>query len=1008
MRNILLGVFLAAVLIRTSAAQARDSTGAEPALPVFSIGQPPVWRPYATALGVMKQGVGGAAGLIGVQRPLLNPVSGLVAVSGEALGEWRQGSANTDLRALVQAPGIGVGVGADWQLRRGTVSPLLSLQYAFRRGGILGHGSMLRLDWMAGAHDAFALGVQFPLMQPLAGRTRPRRITALAPRTEGTDRHRATAVAIDAAGSVATVDTLVRVVSAFVNPYPRDDEATLITASHGRYGRSFDSASRAYIAALTRAFAISAGDSTRGVAIAARARATALDYIILPYDAEFGQVKDEGVLDAMLAAAGDHFSRWVADSSFVGPESRRRVLGVYDSWVDMLRELHRHLLAEWKDSRLIWLAPQLALAEDQYDEQAEVDTLIGRAVGHQFTDHNAVGYLRTADLTLEIARSILAARKYHVLWVHDFAGRRTSGALDEVSYTMVADAYLPALTAAVQRYDSAGTFPQYMILLDAFYYNVRDGRIWMSILENPLHAAAHFRAGEERQAAHLRERIDSLRAAVSRSKRFQREAAVKGGERWLAKVVKVHVNIGLPSDFSFRSTRMVPPIPITPDNISRDHRKLAFYDLTETNPYDGELLVTGIGIGEHYASATWEDRGYRVRGPGALEARAALRHALRATGFTDAQIPLPLRATTGTPLPLSEEEARQSVTRVLQVHNEPGFGSKESTVARAMMYSLTPSGSVIIVPDPLWVSSSWAGMLAGAAARGSRVVIIAPAKANAPSAEPPVIALERAVMQRLVEIRDHLIRPSASEVRLESVDGTEGACCRPEVHLGLYAVQTPVTEASARLRQAREGLARAPWIRELIPFDSAALAVLNRATAQAGRADVAATSIAQDEVPRAPQLHQKTQIIARPGAIAALLRQPGWDVVLAQTIAAQSRATTRLADAIGAPIPPADTAAARAADARLQGYQRSLSEADRKRMSFYFYVGSQNHDWRGLLMDGEAGVIVSGFDASAGLVDLFYLMTRTTWVESDSDIDRLVPAPSGLMTRLAHLVKFAI
>jgi hypothetical protein len=210
------------------------------------------------------------------------------------------------------------------------------------------------------------------------------------------------------------------------------------------------------------------------------------------------------------------------------------------------------------------------------------------------------------------------------------------------------------------------------------------------------------------------------------------------------------------------------------------------------------------------------------------------------------------------------------------------------------------------------------------------------------------------------------------------------------------------------LREAREGLVRAPWIRELIPFDSSALTVLNRATAQAGRADVAATSIAQDEVPRAPQLHQKTQIIARPGAIAALLRQPGWDVVLAQTIGAQSRATTRLADAIGAPIPPADTAAARAADARLQGYQRSLSEADRKRLSFYFYVGSQNHDWRGLLMDGEAGVIVSGFDASAGLVDLFYLMTRTTWIERDSDIDRLIPAPSSLMNRLAHLLRFAM
>ena len=63
------------------------------------------------------------------------------------------------------------------------------------------------------------------------------------------------------------------------------------------------------------------------------------------------------------------------------------------------------------------------------------------------------------DLPLEIARSIYAARDYHVLWTHDFTGRRESGAIDNVGYSMVADAYLPALTAAVKRYDNAGVLP---------------------------------------------------------------------------------------------------------------------------------------------------------------------------------------------------------------------------------------------------------------------------------------------------------------------------------------------------------------------------------------------------------------------------------------------------------------------------------------------------------------------------------------------------------------------
>jgi hypothetical protein len=184
--------------------------------------------------------------------------------------------------------------------------------------------------------------------------------------------------------------------------------------------------------------------------------------------------------------------------------------------------------------------------------------------------------------------------------------------------------------------------------------------------------------------------------------------------------------------------------------------------------------------------------------------------------------------------------------------------------------------------------------------------------------------------------------------------------------------------------------------------------VLNRATAQAGQSDATATARAQDETPREPQLHQKTQLIARPGAIAALVRQPGWENVLAQTIRTQAQQTARLAEAIGTPLPAPDTTASRAADALLQGYERSLSPADRKRLSFYFSLGSQNHDPRGLMLDGENSVIVSGFDASAGLVDLFYLMARTTWIDSDAEVDRFVPAPSRLMTRVAHLVRFAM
>jgi hypothetical protein len=300
----------------------------------------------------------------------------------------------------------------------------------------------------------------------------------------------------------------------------------------------------------------------------------------------------------------------------------------------------------------------------------------------------------------------------------------------------------------------------------------------------------------------------------------------------------------------------------------------------------------------------------------------------------------------------------------------------------------------VIVPDPLWVSDRWAAFLAGAAARGSTVVIIAPSAANAPSPEPPVLVLENALLHRLLEIREFLDRrmvPNAGRLRV-----------------GIYASHTPATDAPGRAAEVRAGLARSPWIRELIPFDATALAVLDQATAQVGRTEVAATSLAQDVKLREPQLHQKTQLIARPGAIAALVRQPGWENVLAQSMRVQSQETARLADAIAAESPPADTAAARTADALFQGYDQALSGADRAALSFYFSAGTQNEDPRGLALDAECSVIVSGFDASAGLVDLFYLMARSTFVESRAEVDRLVPARGGIMARLARLLRAAM
>jgi phosphatidylserine/phosphatidylglycerophosphate/cardiolipin synthase-like enzyme len=968
------------------AAQAADSLRV--AEPAFGMGLPPRWLPYAGAFGTVRSGTpNGAGALIGVHYPILNPVTGLLGASAEIAGGRTTRDHGVTGRLLATVPALGFGGGVSWGPSSERVDALVTFQSAIRRGGLLGHGSLLRWDWLPARHT-LAVGVQFPVMQPFAGLTRPRRATALV-ESSAAVRFEPVGLPDRITHLLASTGKDAALINAYVTLHSAADESTLVRAPVG-----YDAALRGYHGTLTDAFGAAAGDSARGPTIARRARSVVLADVVLAYDALFGQLKGSGAFGDLANAARRDFARWIDDSTALSAPAKTSVRSVFDQWLGVIGRVHHELLAQWGDSRLVWLPPQLALAPDEFDEQAEVDALIGRAVGHAFTDSNVVAYLRTADLPVEIARSIIAARTYHVLWTHDFAGRRPSGRLDQISYTLVADAYLPALTAAVQRYDSTGRLPQYTILLDAFYYHQRYGRLWMSVLEDPLNATVRLRRGEEQEATHVRQRLDQLRAAVARSSRLQRDAATRGGAAWLARLVRVNVNIILPSDFSFRSIAIVPPLPFTPDNVGRDHRKLVLTDFTESTPYAGELLVTGIGIGEHYSSATWEDRGYRIRGPAALDARIAVRRALEANGVRPDQIPQTLRETPPDRDGRIGDGPRLHAGRVLQVHNEPGFGAKASSVARAMLYSLAPPGSVIIAPDPLWTSSSWAAFLAAAAARGSTVVVIAPATANAPSPEPPVLALERDMLHRLLGLRHTLA------ARLS----TEGG----DLRIGLYAAHAPITDAAGRLAEVRAGLARAPWIRALIPFDAATLAELNRASIQAAPAADGATALARDDTPREPQLHQKTTLIARPGAIANLVRQPGWESVLAGTMRAQAYETERLADAIAAAQPPADTAAVRAADALLQAYDHSLSDADRKRLSFYFAAGSQNHDTRGLMLDAEASVVVSGFDASVGLVDLFDLMARTTWIERDEEVDRLVPPPGGMVERLAHLIRFAM
>ena len=982
-----------AVLIGTLALLHADALRGQTPTPVFSIGQPPIWRQQLSVQGgtaFADADRSGATFSYGVFHSLnkppiqaLNPLLGLIGGTVEGYGSLG-GDEDAGVRAMATSRLFATSIGADWDIRTHRVNTILSWQSAIRRGGLLGHGSMLRLDWLPARGQTVRVGLTAPLFDPLAGRTRPHLTSARLPDPPQPGSQPSAAHDAATRQLVRDIESASNVIAAYSDLYT--DNA--IRASHTSSYRTAMDRSRI---ALEQLFRVGL-DSSDCALVARRARIAVLDRIIIPVDSVFGRVKKVD-LARLAGGATTDFERWLGDSSGIPVAAQTRAVSAFAAWLGAVTAPMRAIIERTHDSRLVWLPMDLALTFDQYDDQIEVDSLIGRVVGHPFTDRNALTYMRSTDLPLEIARSILAAREYHVLWTHEFMGRQwVTRAIDNIGYTMVADAYFPALTAAVRRYDSTGVFPMYMILHDQFYYEVSDGRLWLTILDDPLGASMRLDGDDGTRERHLRERQNELRAAVASSRRLQHDATASGdADRWLHETIKVHVNVGNQSDFSFRSAHIIPRIPFTPDNVMRDHRKLVLYDVNEADPYRGAAFVMGIGIGEVYSSATWEDRGFRLRGPAALDARAGLRQALRSNGYSESEIPVPLRAVASKRAQEQKANVGEYVGRALQVHNQVGFGDKKSSVARAMLYNLAQPGAVVIVPDQLWMSETWAGMLAGAAARGARVQIIAPALANAPIPDAPAMARAHDVLRRLLALRDSL----AATMRE----------CGGELHVGLFAAHATADDAVGRLREVREGLARYPWIREVIPFDDKTLAVLSKVERQIASDGPDATRIAHDEKPHPPQPHRKTQIIARPDAIAALLRQPGWDVMLADAMRVQSRQTATFAEQLGDTHPNVDTAAVRRASEITRGYEASIPESDRKRASFYFAEGSHNMDDRGLMSDGEAMLIVSGPQASAGLVDLFYMMARTTWIDRPAQLDQLLPRQSSLIERFARWVR---
>ena len=972
-----------------------------------SLGQPPSRHWYA--IGGLGLDRGPAAPFhpsptmftgFGITKDLSNPVTSLLSGSLETFVNTRGDVIDGGGRALFVSTVLRISAGAEYRWRDNRVAPFFGLTMPVRRGGVFGGGTLLRAEFVPRGKGIWRASVLVPIAQPRAGRTRPRNDRVDVPVRESSRIPRpAGAAALDSAlmhvrAAAQRIEELVVPALDASGADPRAAIAPLLVRLRAApafglppsdSGLNVDATVRFYHAELARAFSIALsgqplppGASTpRGDSLTARARDVLLEHTLFPYNRLLGQKKTDATLSGLNVHARGIFARELVELMRLPPDREAAVQYVFQELLSAIDAVRARAQDTWRDSRLVWLPLQLALLPEQHDTQEELDSLVERAVGRSFTNGNHVWYMINEQFQNEVIKSIHAARNYHVLWIHDFRGRNELGQPDAQSLRFVVDAYLDALTARVRAYDTSGVLPVYMMFLDELYYEENRGRLWLDFLEHPLGSVPRLDPKFADFTARVRKAQQALRQAVAESRLLQAEAQ-QYGAGWLQNQVKIQVNITNAADPSFWSRGLVPVIGV-PDNVMRDHRKIVFYDVTEDDPYRGLAIYTGMGVGEHYTGAMWEDRAIMAQGPVLLTLKEQARQVLLSEGLSPEQIPYPLRPR---PKPddydqrITTEIARRHIPgqnqRAMELHNLVGFAGKPINVAKATLYTLMPRGSVIKVPDSLWGSSLYAALLCGSAFRGVRVLFIAPSLESAPSAGWPQMAVAHSLFARLIVLQREL------SPELEAVGGL--------IKTGLYNPGIGVQEVDRRFVAAYQNARRTPFLRRLFNVDVCV--------------DSLIVGIGQQMTPPsasrvAPKLHLKANFFATAEGWDSLLNRPEICKVLRGYLLNWSGLGPReVADSL-----------ARASAELENAFRAHLSPRDREHIAYYLVVGSANQDYRSMFLDGEASVLLSGWSGIMGLIDFGLIANLSVWVDDLDMLDELLPPPSGFQRRASRWVR---
>jgi hypothetical protein len=428
-------------------------------------------------------------------------------------------------------------------------------------------------------------------------------------------------------------------------------------------------------------------------------------------------------------------------------------------------------------------------------------------------------------------------------------------------------------------------------------------------------------------------------------------------------------------------------------------------------------MYTGMGIGEHYAGSMWEDRALKLVGPAALGLRDQVRVLLETQGLRGSEMPHVLR-----PRPRApdydervraewrgQDSAGYAASWALDLHNHTGFATKEVAVADATLFGLLAPGGVLKIPDSLWLNELLASLLTGAALRGVRVVMVMPALATAPSA---------AFMQ-LAMMHDLASRVVAARQTLDPLLARSGGLLR----LGLYDSQVGVDDLGARILALRSRLAATPFLRDLVAFQPAVYALLDSANALMSAAPPAPAAAPADSNPAPPgeagtrpKLHLKGFVYVSREVWDRLISGPPMAQCLREYLVqrvGQVRAggavpQEEMTEGLMRVCAPLINAVLESVPLEERNCPPGVVHCGGGRWALYMQVGSANQDYRSMVMDGEAVVLVANWTSLNAVPDFLLLLGLTAWPDDQAELDRLLPAPSAFKLALARWVRMGL